>query len=66
MATTTLSKKISLERKIEMIFDFLFEQKNALAEEDFWNKLQKHEIAEIKAIRKEKTYDFSVIKNKYA
>jgi len=64
MTTTTLTKKISMERKIDMIFKFIFEQTNALKEEAFWNTLQKHEIDEINSIRKEKTEDFSMLKKK--
>lgn len=46
-----------------MIFKFIFEQANALKEEKFWNMLQKHELDEINNIRKEKTKDFSMLRN---
>ena len=65
MTTTTLTKSIPLEHKIDMIFNFLFAQKNALEESYFWNRLQKNEIKEINALRKEKTKDFSELKKKY-
>jgi len=66
MTTNTVEKKISLATKIDMIFKFLFEHKNALEEEKFWNKLESNEIKEIKKIRKEKTHDFSKLKAIYA
>ena len=62
MGNTTTKKDISLHTKIDMIFKFLFENKNALEEEKFWNKLEASEIKEIKKIRKEKTNDFSKLK----
>ena len=53
--TTTYTQ----DQKIDMIFKFLFDQKNAEQEENFWNRLTDDEVNELRNIEKEKTISFS-------
>lgn len=45
---------LTLEEKINMIFNYLFEGKSQQEEEDFWNKLTEEEANELEVIKKQK------------
>ena len=46
---------LSLEDKINLIFNFIFNWKSHIEEEIFWNSLSNKEVNELKKIKKEKT-----------
>lgn len=55
--------KINTEKKIDMIFTYLFSDNKAIEEEFFWNNLEKEEINKLQKIEKEEVYNFDNIKN---
>ncbi len=58
MTTTTLTKKISLERKVDMIFDYILQHK----EQMFRNTLSEDEQKDIQKRKKGKFEDFDKIR----
>lgn len=58
MATATLTKKISMERKIDMIFDYILKHKEHM----FWNTLSEDEQKDLKKRQKETCISFDKVK----
>jgi len=54
--------KISQEKKINLIFQYIFNSEKHIEEEEFWNKLSKNDIKELKEIENEKTISLDELK----
>ncbi|MCF7830473.1 hypothetical protein K9M41_00545 [Candidatus Gracilibacteria bacterium] len=59
-------KNLTLEKKVDIIFSYLFGEEGIQKEEDFWNKLTPKEVARLEKIEKEELFDFEDLKKKYA
>ncbi len=55
-------KKLTLEKKVDMIFSYLFGEEGIQKEEDFWDTLTDTELKEIKNIKKEKSFTMEELK----
>lgn len=62
MTTATLTKNIPLERKVDIIFNYLLKHKEQL----FWNSLNEGEQKEIKKREKGKFEDFDKVRKEIA
>lgn len=61
----TLNNTIySKDEKIDLIFSYIFSDKEAIEEQNFWNELKNNEINNLSVIDKEETFDFSILKSK--
>ena len=58
MTTATLTKNISLERKVDMIFDYILKHKENM----FWNTLDEKEQKEVQKRAKGKFEDFDKVR----
>jgi len=54
---------IWLEKKVNLIFSYLFSTDKSIEEEDFWNKLSKKEFSKLEKIDKEEVSDFNLLKS---
>lgn len=60
MTPVTLTKNMTLERKVDIIFDYILKHKENM----FWNTLNDDEQKEIKTREKGKFEDFDKVKKK--
>jgi hypothetical protein len=58
MATTTLTKNISLKRKVDIILDYIFQHKENM----FWNALSDDEQKELQKRQKGKFDSFDKVR----
>ncbi len=57
-------KKINNEKKIDIIFSYLFSDEKIDEEQFFWNNLKKEEISKLEKIdNNDETFDFSNLKS---
>jgi len=54
---------LTQEKKINIIYSYLFSDNKSLEEEDFWNKLSENDLIKINKIEKEETSDFNSLKS---
>lgn len=59
-----VKQNLTTEKKVNMIFSYLFSYDKSKEEEFFWNRLNDKEVSELKKIEQEKTYDFNILKEK--
>lgn len=52
------------EKKINIIFSYLFSLDKSLEEEKFWNTLSEKDIEEIQSVKQEKTFDLASLSAK--
>jgi len=63
MNTYTINK-LNTDKKIDIIFSYLFSEDKSNEEEFFWNSLKKDEISKLNKINKnDETFDFSDLKS---
>jgi len=55
-------EKLSLEKKVDIIFSYLFGKDGIQREEDFWNRLTPKEIVNLEKAEKEESFDFEDLK----
>jgi len=57
-----ITQPISQEEKVNLIFEYIFDGDKHIQEEEFWNKLSKEDLVELKKVEDEKSISFEVLK----
>lgn len=55
-------KTISQQKKIDLIYTYLFSDSKSIEEENFWNKLSSIDIKKLEKIEDEEIEDFNLLK----
>lgn len=58
-----IKENLSTEKKVNIIFSYLFSDEKSREEEFFWNELSAQECEDLEKIQWEKVYDFEWLKN---
>lgn len=64
MDATIQNNHFNTEQKIEIVFNYLFDNDKANEEEFFWNQLNNSEISKLNEVRKEEWISLSELRKK--
>ena len=62
---TSANRNLSLtqKEKINLIFDYIFNSKKHIKEEEFWNKLSQRDVADLEKIKDEPSISLKELKS---